>query len=31
MLHEHNYSSPPFLPSDGELRYCAVFETYSAH
>ena len=26
MLRKHNYSSQGFLPSDGELLYCALFE-----
>ena len=31
MLRKHNYSRQAFLPSDGELLYCALFETHSAH
>jgi len=27
MLHKHNYRTEAFLPSDGELLYCALFET----
>ena len=31
MLCTHKYNSKAFLPSDRELRYCALFETHSAH
>ena len=31
MLCTHNYSTEAFLPSDGELLYCALFETKTAH
>jgi len=31
MLRKHNYSTEAFLPSDGELLYCALFETNTAH
>ena len=31
MLSMHNYSTKAFLPSDGELLYCALFETNTAH
>jgi hypothetical protein len=30
MLREHNYSSHAFLPSDGQLLYCALFGTHTA-
>ncbi len=26
MLRKHNYSRQAFLPSDGELLYCALFD-----
>lgn len=31
MFRKHNYRTEAFLPSDGELLYCALFETYTAH